>query len=175
VELNELATELERRHRSLLGAMVACELELEPDLPAVLGNGSVLGDLADRLFCRAVEGIGDGWGTVTIWTGLLGSGLGPIFRDGLRGSLPAGHYAYLEIHDTGGFSSGHAPVRVTEPFLSARYPRHAITYATAESLVRAQGGELRLQSLRATGTSVVLLFPFASDPSGWPRGPQRGR
>jgi PAS domain S-box-containing protein len=166
VDLSRLASDLASRHGPRLEAMIGCELELEPDLPVVLADASILTDLAERLFCRAVESIGRGWGTITIWTGVLGAGVGPIFCGDLQRSLPAGHYAFLEVHDTGGASSGTA-ADLTEPFLSAQHPRHAIRYETAELLVRAQGGELRMQSLAATGTSVVLLFPFASEPSGW--------
>jgi PAS domain S-box-containing protein len=166
LDLGSLAADVASRHGPRPGTMVECELELEADLPVVLADASILADLTDRLFCRAIESVGGGWGTITIWTGVLGNGVGPIFCGALRRSLPAGHYAFLEVHDTGGASSGTA-TDVTEPFLSARHPRHVITYAAAERLVRAQGGELRLQSLAATGTSVVLLFPFASEPSGW--------
>jgi hypothetical protein len=166
LDLGSLAADVASRHGPRPGTMVECELELEADLPVVLADASILADLTDRLFCRAIESVGGGWGTITIWTGVLGNGVGPIFCGALRRSLPAGHYAFLEVHDTGGASSGTA-TEVTEPFLSARHPRHVITYVAAERLVRAQGGELRLQSLAATGTSVVLLFPFASEPSGW--------
>ena len=167
LDLSALAAGVGSRCGSRLGPMIDCELELEPDLPVVLADASILRDLADRLFCRAIGAIGSGWGSITIWTGVLGAAVGPIFTGPLRWSLPAGHYAFLEIHDTGGVSSGTAATEVTEPFLCVQHPRHAIPYARASLLVRAQGGELRMQSSWATGTSVVLLFPFASEPSGW--------
>ncbi len=166
-DLSALAADVCDRHAALLGPMIDCELELAPDLPFVVADGALLADLADRLVSRAIESIASGWGTITIWTGVLGEGLGPIFAGDLRSDLPAGHYAFLEVHDTGGASSSTTATAVAEPFLSSRHARHAITYATAELLVRAQGGELRIESCRATGTSVVLLFPFASEDSGW--------
>ena len=80
---------------------------------------------------------------------------------------------FLEVHDTGSHPGGNGSSRVTEPFLTTRSPGHAIRYAEAESRLRAQGAELRMESDFVDGTSVVLLFPFAGDDSGWLAGQGR--
>ena len=77
-------------------------------------------------------------------------------------------------------TSGSQRAVTTEPFLSPHFPRHAIHYTTAELLVRNLGGELRLESSWADGTSVVMLLPFCGDGgsifrSGVRKLPLRGR
>ena len=74
--------------------------------------------------------------------------------------LPPGHYAFLEVHDTGGEPDGDTAGEITEPFSSPHFSQHSVQFDSARLLVRNLGGELRMQSSRSGGTSVVLLLPF---------------
>ena len=97
----------------------------------------------------------------SISTGLLGTGEPPLFQGNLWNGLPHGQYAFLEVHDTGTAPrSGHHHV-VEEPFLSSRFPDSSLRLSTTRLLLHNQGGEVRLQSNVWSGTSVVILLPYA--------------
>ena len=170
VDLSGLAIRAIRRHRSVLGDTVDFDRCLESGLPLVLADLQRLEGLVDRAIVRASESIGSGWGTITLWTGILGEGDGPLHTGNLWRGLPPGQWIFLEIHDTGGRPAGTAVAPVSEPFLTASLPGQAVRYADAAAAVRAMGGELRLESSLPDGTALVFLFPFASEDSGWQRG-----
>ncbi len=169
IDLSSFAAEVAVRHQDVLTDMIDYDVELVDDVPLVVADEVLLADMVGRLIRRAAADIGGGWGTITLWTGILGDGLGPIFAGNLLRTLGEGHWAFLEVHDTGGQSSSTSVACVTEPFLVPHSSASALRYATAERLVRSQGGALRLESSYPGGTSVVFLFPFASEDSGWSR------
>jgi PAS domain S-box-containing protein len=162
-DLSVLAARAAQNHGPVLGPCADLDLGLAEDLPLVLADASLIEGLIGRLICRAAVDVADGWGTVSVSTGVLGARPGPLFIGDLFQGLRGGHYAFVEVHDTGGGPSGSQRAVTTEPFLSPHFPRHAIRYATAELLLRNLGGELRLESSRADGTSVVMLLPFCGD------------
>ncbi len=160
IDLSVLAARMAREHEAVLGPCTDYDLYLAESLPLVLADPSLIEDLVGRLICRGAESIGDGWGTLTIWTGILGVQFGPVFEADLFEGLPPGHYAFLEIHDTGGEPDGNAAGEISQPFSSPHFSQHTIPFDTARLLIRNLGGELRMQSSRSWGTSVVLLLPF---------------
>jgi PAS domain S-box-containing protein len=163
IDLSVLAARAAQTHESVLGSYTEFDFRLAEDLPLVLADASLIEGLIGRLICRAADDIADGWGTVSISTGVLGALPDPLFTGSLFQDLRGGHYAFLEVHDTGGGPSGSQRADTTEPFLSPHFPRHAIRYTTAELLVRNLGGELRLESSRSDGTYVLMLLPFCGE------------
>ena len=167
VDLSQLAAKVARQSRSAVGETVVFDCELARGLPLVLADPEKIERLVARRIAHGAEQIGAEWGAITLWTGILGAGLGPLHAGNLWRGLPPGQWVFLEVHDTGASPAGRAVGPVTEPFLSTRSPGHAIRFAEAESWLRGQGGELRLESSVPDGTSVVLLLPFAAEDSGW--------
>ena len=163
IDLSVLAARAAQTHASVRGPCTDIDLELAEDLPLVLADASLIEGLIGRLICRAAVDVGEGWGNVSVSTGVLGSRPGPLFIGDLFRGLPRGNYAFVEVHDTGGGSSGSRRAATTEPFLSPHFPRHAIHHTTAELLIRNLGGVLRLESSWGLGTSVVMLLPFCGD------------
>jgi len=170
VDLSEVALQVARRQLGQLTDMVDFDFDLPANLPPVLADEAILERFVSLLIARGIEDIADGWGTLTLSSGILGSGAAPIYAGHFEPPLPDGHWAYLEVHDTGCFPSGGVWSKVTEPFLSTRFPADALRFNAAQDLLRAQSGELRVESSPITGTSVMLLLPFAAENSGWLEG-----
>ena len=167
VDLSGLVRRVAERERGRLTDTVAIDLDLDPSLPLVLADVDKIEGLVARRLAHGIESIGQGWGTVTLWTGILGQGKGPLFEGNLWDGLPPGQWVFLEIHDTGGHPDGLYHKPVTEPFLSTGFAGHALRADEALASVREQGGEMRIESSPIDGTSVVLLFPYAAEDSGW--------
>jgi PAS domain S-box-containing protein len=169
VDLSDLAERVALRERARLTETVEIDADLARGLPLVLADPEKIESLVARRIAHGIESIGGGWGTVTLWTGILGEGRGPLFDGNLWQGLPPGQWVFLEIHDTGGHPDGIHHVGVTEPFLSTGFEGYALRFEDARACVREQGGELRMQSSPVDGTSVVMLFPYATEDSGWQR------
>jgi PAS domain S-box-containing protein len=162
VDLSSLAAEVGRRERSRLGERGELDADLDPTLPLVLADAGKLEALIARRIAHGIESLGEAWGTVTLWSGILGCSDGPLCGGELWQSIPPGHWVFLEIHDSGGHPDGIHHGAVTEPFLSTAYAGHSVRYADAESWLREQGAEIRMHSSPVAGTSVLMLFPYAS-------------
>lgn len=161
IDPSVLAARLAQDHVAVLRERTEYDFDLALDLPLVLGDVSLLEGLVARLVCRAAETIDEGWGTITISTGILGGRGRPLFAGDLRRAPADGHYVFLEVHDTGGASWDPTRGPIQEPFLTSCFSRHAIRRATAERLLATHGGEFRMESTLWGGTSAVMLLPFA--------------
>ncbi len=161
IDLNDLAAEVARAQAGALGERASFDFALVPELPPVVADRSLIAGLVDRLVCRAGEVIESQWGTITLSTGVLGTRGDALYSGDLLAELPRGHWVFLEVHDSGPSTNAVARQRISEPFLSTAFPRHAISSMTAHLLMHHHGGEIRMESEPWSGTSVVLLFPFA--------------
>jgi signal transduction histidine kinase len=159
VDLSELAVDCAHELQPELGDLVAFDLSLPADLPHVYADREKLAALVRHLLRRGREAIGDMWGNLTLTTGMLGVGLGPLYRGDPAAGLPLGPFAFLEVHDTGPTSEDEARARLREPFLPARPPARGWRLPTGEALLRALDGAAAWETERWWGTSVVLLLP----------------
>jgi len=164
IDLSELARNVALAHVDSLHPMTAYDLWLGEDLPFVLAAPSLLESLVGRLICRAAATMRDGWGTLSISTGLLGSDAETVYSGNLFRGLPHTQFAYLEVHDTGSGPSGGEHRGIEEPFLTSHDPGEPLRLAAARRLLARQGGEIRLVSSPWFGTSVVLLLPYSVEP-----------
>lgn len=172
VDLSELVARVVVQERSRLTERVEFDLDLDRALPLALADVEKIETLVARRIAHGIESIGEGWGTVTLWTGILGQGRGPVYSGNLWQGLPPGQWVFLEVHDTGGHPDGIFHTAIREPFLSAGHAGHGVRFEDARACLRAQGGELRMESSPVDGTSVVMLFPFATEDSGWQLAPE---
>jgi signal transduction histidine kinase len=160
IDLSELAMQAARLHRGALHRMTSFDFSLAEELPLVLADASLIRGLVERAICRAADSTRDGWGTISITTGLLGNPEGPLYRGCLRSGLPHDQYAFIEIHDTGSAPRKGWHQVVEEPFLSGHHSGSAMRISRAKLLVHNQGGEIELQSTTWDGTAVVILLPY---------------
>jgi PAS domain S-box-containing protein len=164
VDLSELAASVARTHREALHPMTAYDLWLDEDLPIVLADPTLLEGLLGRAIRRAAVSMQEGWGTLSISTGLLGSESVALYPGNLYRGLPHAQFAYVEVHDTGDAPAAGPHRVVDEPFLTNHHPGEALRIATARQRLASVGGEIRLASSPWFGTSVVLLLPYSVEP-----------
>jgi PAS domain S-box-containing protein len=154
--------------RAVAGAgRTAFDLDLPDGLPWVGLDRDRAGEVLAGLLGDAASAIGDEWGTVSVSTGLARNETvfaSPTYpRNCLLRGLDHGLYAYVEVHDTGPPVDRTAVEALSDPGASdaAAAPRagRADSLAAARTLMRAHGGDLRLDADPGFGTRVILLFP----------------
>jgi signal transduction histidine kinase len=121
-------------------------------LPVVLGDAAALEQLFLNLLLnagQALEGKSSGRVEVSVST----NGVSDI-REG-RG------FAVIRIRDTGAGMSPEQLERIFEPLYSTRSAGTGLGLAIADRIVRAHGGEIRVESEPAWGTVVEVRIPLA--------------
>ena len=151
IDLNELL----RKEAELLGHVrlhqIQMQLDLEPDLPMVLGDPSALGGTIMNVGINALDAMPAG-GTLT-------------FRSR---ALPDGRVE-MSVTDTGQGMPAEVLARAMEPFYTTKPVGQGtgLGLARVYGTVKAHGGTVELQSEPGRGTSVRILLPAgaAASPS----------
>jgi len=147
------------------GAHLDLECELAIELPLALAAPSVVSSLAIRLVRRAVEVIGDDWGSVCVATGISGMGRSTFARRSALADQKLRHHVYLEVHSTGPVVGPLESGFATQPFSARGFEPLELEKAT--ELLREFGGDIVLDPFATAGVSALLLLPFAAADLPW--------
>ncbi|BDG61072.1 sensor histidine kinase [Caldinitratiruptor microaerophilus] len=136
-----------------LGARVT--LDLAPELPPVRGEPGLLEQVVLNLLANAADALEDA------------AAAGAESRPGLRlGARTEDGWVVIEVEDTGpGIPPEHLP-RLFEPFFTTKPPGKGtgLGLAVCQDIVRAMGGEIRVESELGRGTRVTVRLPPAAGP-----------
>jgi PAS domain S-box-containing protein len=161
-DLSAFVRELVRRHAPD-ALRTTFDLDLPERLPWVGVDRNRVEDAVAALLGDAAAAIGDEWGTVSLTTGTAESEalfVSPTYpRNCLLRDVPEGLYVFLEIHDTGPPVDRTAVAAVADAEPPATADDRVARLAATRALLRAHGGELRLDADAGFGTRVILLFP----------------
>jgi PAS domain S-box-containing protein len=161
-DLSAFVRELVERHAPD-ALRTTFDLDLPDRLPWVGVDRNRIEDVVAGLLGDAAAAIGDEWGTVSLSTGLVESEalfVSPTYpRNCLLRDVPEGLYVFLEIHDTGPPVDRTAVAAVAGAAPPATADDRVARLAAARALLRAHGGELRIDADPGLGTRVILLFP----------------
>ncbi len=141
-------------------------MDLQRDLPAVLGRASQTRQILMNLVINASEAVGEKSGVIKIATSAIvlpadsGPNIAPL--------LPAGDYLKLEVSDTGVGMTEDVQAKVFDPFFSTKFAGRGLGLAVVQGIVRDHGGTISLVSEPGRGTTFAIFLPCAGDaaPSG---------
>ena len=157
LDLNELIEEEVRLLERTTLARIAIRLDLDHDLPPVLGDASSLTHALMNLSINAVDAMPES-GTLTLRTRRVEPGLVEVC-----------------VEDTGTGMTREVLARAVDPFYTtkAQGKGTGLGLSLVYSAVKAHRGELAIESEPGRGTCVRMRFPAcaASPPSGRP-GPE---
>jgi signal transduction histidine kinase len=151
----------ERHLRSPL-ARIDFDLALDEAPLPVSCSPLLLSELIRQLLESAIEGIGEGWGTVTVISGRTEAGRGHVSKAyplvARSPELARATWHFLEIHDSGTALDPMEPgAALDTDDRDSRRRRLAVT----SELARLLGGALGIDSAPGCGTQALLLLPPA--------------
>jgi PAS domain S-box-containing protein len=170
VSLNRTVEETLPLLQGSLPGEVRVRTELEPDLPPVQADFSLVRQLLSNLCSNAAEAV-HGAGTVTVRTRLSpgGSCRGPLpegWSACRHGSPPPEGRAVLEVED-GGCGMDEATLeRIFDPFFSTKFAGRGLGLAAVRGIVESHGGYVEVSSSPGAGTVVSISFPAAGTAAG---------
>lgn len=160
VDLHDVVCNVERLLARALGGGARLAVDRAATDAAALADPHQLEQVLVNLVINARDAMPHG-GTVTITTGT--TDLAPAEAEAL--GIAPGHYASLEVSDTGVGMDERTLVRAFEPFFTTKGPHEGtgLGLATVYGIARQSGGAVRLASTPGLGTRVTVLFPAAGD------------
>jgi PAS domain S-box-containing protein len=158
--LNRVVTEtVELFGRALIERNINARLQLDPDLPPVMGDDVHLEQVIANLVMNAMDAM-PGGGTITISTSRE-----DLTHDTRRlyPLLPPGMYAVLSVQDTGTGISREIMDRIFEPFFTTKPVGKGtgLGLAMVYGIVKSHKGEVRVSSQEGKGTTFAIHLPVS--------------
>jgi CheY-like chemotaxis protein len=151
--------QMEPMLRRLIGADVTVTTEYGEGLPIINADRTQLQQVLLNLVVNARDAM-PGGGELTIRTGQT---RGPGSADA-RGELTSGHYAWLEVCDTGHGIDADTRERIFEPFFTTKVfgQGTGLGLSTVYGIAKQSGGDVTVQSVPGRGATFRVLLPAAA-------------
>ena len=161
LDLNEAVAEMNTMLRPLLGAHVALETELDPNLGRIEADPGQLNQVMMNLVVNARDAMPEG-GTVTISTANVDIGRGG------DGAIEPGLYATLTVRDEGEGIDEATLSQIFEPFFTTKEAGRGtgLGLATVYGIVKQSGGYLEVESEVGVGSEFRIYLRRVDDGLG---------
>ena len=162
VSLNDVAGDMERLLRRLIGEDVLLTMTLAPDLGEVLADPGQLQQVILNLAVNARDAMPDG-GELRIET--ANANLSSELSIGALGAQ-AGEYVTLVVSDTGAGMSVDTQAHLFEPFYTTKPVGQGtgLGLSTVYGIVKQSGGDIHVQSALGRGSAFKVYFPRHRSP-----------
>jgi signal transduction histidine kinase/ActR/RegA family two-component response regulator len=162
VELSDLVRELLTLLQVSIGKGVILRLQLPAEPIVVDADASQLRQVVMNLVINAADAIGDRSGTVTIRVGRLDATASELADAHPDAGLASGHYATLEVADTGIGMDRATQERIFDPFFTTKFTGRGLGLAAVLGIVRGHGGALRVYSEVGKGSTFRVSLPLSA-------------
>jgi PAS domain S-box-containing protein len=159
IDLNALVQDLSGLLAVGTAKKVETRFEFTEPLPAVEVDTSQIRQVVMNLLTNASEAVGEEVGTVTIRTGAVILGGGPIPGMVLDQALARGQYVFLEVQDTGCGMTAETRSRIFDPFFTTKATGRGLGLAAVLGIVRAHRGTITVASVPGQGSTFRVLLP----------------
>lgn len=157
VDLNDVINGMDQIFNRTVSEDVAINKELHPDLGAVFGDRSQLGQVLLNLVINARDAI-ETEGTITLRTdNLISDDPVPLTHT----TLQPGRYVVLEVHDTGCGIPEEIGSKIFEPFFTTKEDGKGtgLGLATVHAIVHQLHGDISVESFAEGGTTFRVHLP----------------
>ncbi|MES1167797.1 MAG: ATP-binding protein, partial [Oleiharenicola lentus] len=154
VSLSTLVRETTALLEVTVGRRARLELQVTPDLPAVLGDATQLRQIVMNLVINAADAIGERTGGIIV----IQTSVHDLTAEYLAGavqspSLAAGRYVGLQVSDNGSGMNPEVLARIFEPFFTTKFSGRGLGLAAAVGIVQSHHGALFVESTPGQGTT----------------------
>jgi len=147
VDLSRLVEELLELLKVSISKKVVLQVDLDKNLPAVLGNAPQIRQVLMNLVINASEAIGEQAGAIHVVTSRLTESPG------------SGQYVRLEVSDTGCGMTEEAKAKIFDPFFTTKFVGRGLGLAVVQGIVRDHGGTIDVVSAPGQGATFEVLLP----------------
>ncbi|HVE53567.1 MAG TPA: PAS domain S-box protein [Ramlibacter sp.] len=157
-ELNRVICAFESVLRRATRSSVRFEIDTHGELPAAMIDVALFETALLNLVVNANDATLDG-GSIRITTHVSD------LEEAQVGALPKGRYVVVSVQDTGSGMSDEVIARAVEPFFTTKAVGKGTGLGLSQvyGMVRQFGGELKITSQLAQGTTISLYFPASAE------------
>jgi PAS domain S-box-containing protein len=164
-----VVAEIERIVRSTFPKNVRASFEIDPGVPAILGDSTQLHQVLLNLCVNARDAM-PGGGALRVAVARRVLTAADVRQEGE--GVP-GEYVQFRVEDSGHGIPPELVERIFEPFFSTKSVDQGtgLGLSTAVGIVRSHGGTMRVQSEQGKGSAFTVLLPAHNQPERAPEAP----
>jgi two-component system cell cycle sensor histidine kinase/response regulator CckA len=173
IDLNDLARQMERLLRPVMGEHIELRTALASELGAVMGDRAQLEQVLVNLAINARDAMPDG-GRLTIETRNVTIG---AHRTPGHPEVPPGDYVLLAVSDTGAGIPSESLPHIFEPFFTTKPAGQGtgLGLATCHGIIHQAGGAILVDTEVGRGTTFTILLPQVAERAQPAAPPPRAR
>ncbi len=171
IDLNTLVSENVQMLEVSVPKTTRLQFDLGQPSPWVLGDIGQLQQVIMNLIINAGEAIGQNPGSIMVRTGQIEiTQNSKEYWKYTNTPLQFGHYAFLQVTDTGSGISQNALARIFDPFFTTKFTGRGLGLAAVLGIIRGHNGGLRIESEEGKGATFEVVLPLVhySDSSNVP-------
>ena len=157
VDLSRLVEEMLELLKVSISKHVALKIDLEQNLPAVLGNAPQIRQVVMNLVINASEAMGEQAGVIHVTASRVTRGRDKIVNN--AANLPSGEYVRLEVSDTGPGITEPTMAKIFDPFFTTKFAGRGLGLAVVQGIVRDHHGAIDVVSTAGQGATFQILLP----------------
>ncbi len=161
LNLSEVVESVTHLLKSSIARQATVELRLEKDLPAIEAEPPQIQQVVMNLLMNASDAIEEGFGVVTVRTGVTECDHAYLSGTFVDDDLPEGTYVFVEVSDTGAGMDAEVRQRIFDPFFTTKFAGRGLGLAAVLGIVRGHRGAVDIQSEVGSGTVFRVLFPVS--------------
>ena len=159
LDLAETARQMNGRLTANLPAQATYRFELDAPVPPVKADPYQVMQLIRNLVDNAAEALGPTGGEIAVHVGGMMCGREFLKENGLDRKLPEGHYAFVEVADTGCGMDQSTVDRLFDPFFTTKFTGRGLGLSAVLGIARAHSGDVVVHSQPGRGSQFRVLFP----------------
>jgi two-component system cell cycle sensor histidine kinase/response regulator CckA len=160
VDLSRLVKEMIELLKVSISKHAVLNINLDENLPAVLGNAPQIRQVVMNLVINASEAIGEKEGVIRVATSSVIESQDVVGNN--AATLPRGDYVRLEVSDTGCGLTDEAKAKIFDPFFTTKLAGRGLGLAVVQGTVRAHGGAIDVISASGQGATFQVVLPCTS-------------
>jgi two-component system, cell cycle sensor histidine kinase and response regulator CckA len=159
VDLNQLARQNADLFRTVVSRTADFLVDLCPRPCLVEADPGQLQQVVMNLITNASEALEGQHGRITLRTGAEEFDEKALAGCRLDTRVEPGHYAFVEVSDSGVGMNDATQQRIFEPFFTTKFSGRGLGMAAVLGIVRAHKGAILVNSAPGRGTRIQVLFP----------------
>jgi CheY-like chemotaxis protein len=156
LDLSRLVEEMLELLKVSVSKQIVLTINLDRNLPALLGNAPQLRQVVMNLVINASEAIGEQTGVVQVATSRVTRGGHTVANSGAH--LP-GDYVRLEVSDTGSGMTEQTKAKIFDPFFTTKFAGRGLGLAVVQGIVRDHHGAIEVTSTPSQGAKFQVWLP----------------
>ncbi len=146
--------------RASVPMKVEFQLDLDPDLPAIIADRSQIDQVLMNLVINGTEAIGGEAGVITVRTRVQDVDENVVRTIDAQDFSP-GRYVVLEVMDTGAGMDETTRQKIFDPFFSTKFTGRGLGLPAVLGIVRGHKGALGVSTEPGKGTCFTVFLPVA--------------